>query len=236
MTNGQEVWMGNTSIEPPDSPASFAGALGAVRAAVTALAGTGVLPAGSAGALVSYADTAETVQPLGALTTRAAAVGTERTYHRRLGSVLLDGSGIGVDLLARSPQRRRVLLVLGDGNDNTGDDLIRSRRIAELRARAAPAGVVITGVVRKGALSNEDVSQIEALTSRLHTVAAVAEWPAQALQVVADAITVHAVTFDGRTLGPDRTWWWMQLGAGVARVLASAGLRWRRAAGERRGG
>lgn len=253
--HGQEVWMGNTSIEPPDSPAAYAGALASVRAAVEDLASSRQLPVGSQGALIRYADTVRLVHPLGGLEALPAAVGSEHDYHRRLGAAMLDGVSAGVEVLAGAPQRRRVLLVLGDGNDVSA---AAAPRIARLQERAARAGIVITGVVWKGALSDESVTQLADLTSRLRTVTDVADLRVEALRLVTDAIAVTAVTFDARALlrdgGPltlrlrvgtelrdveplvlappvadGRAWWWGQLAAGVALMFVSAGLLWVRA-------
>src|SRR4051812_14625187 len=54
--NGQEVWIGNDTIEAEDAPSRYLGALAGIKAGWAAANVVGALPPGSVGEIVTYDD------------------------------------------------------------------------------------------------------------------------------------------------------------------------------------
>ena len=249
--NGQEIWIGNEGLEPPDSPAAYPGAYDGMRASLTLLATSRLLPTRSVGTLISYADATRTLIPLGPIAALGGAgFGDRGTYCRALGTELVDGVTQGIAALEVVRQRRRVLLVFGDGND-TSEDTARPR-FAQLAERARRHGIEVAAIVYKGALSAESTS-VGALTPRLHVVSAQRSLPLELERVLPEVLEEASIVFDTRALVRDGrphllkvavrgevlgaasvvlgsppaasgslTWWWAQLAIGLALVAISA--------------
>jgi hypothetical protein len=151
---GSEVMVGNTSIEPDDSPARYPGYLEGVRAGMTALDLAHATPPGSQGILITYEDAARIRVPMGPIARLdAGAIGSEKDYYKRLGTDLVGGVELAVAELAKVSVPRKVLIVIGDGNDTNNDNA--RTQLAELAARASNANIETYALIYKGALSNE---------------------------------------------------------------------------------
>jgi len=256
--NGQEIWIGNEGLEPTDSPAAYPGAYDGMRAALTQLATSRLLPAGSEATLISYADASRTLIPWGPVAALAGpGFGDRRTHSRALGTALVAGVTLGLAALEVVPQQRRVLPGFGDGTDTSEDTA--PGRLAQLAERAREHGIEVAAIVYKGALSAESTA-IGALTARTHTVATQRSIPLELERVLPEVLEATSVVFDTRALVRDgrahllkvvvrgqvigagsvvlgappvaaasSTRWWVQLAAGLGLVGLGALLLWRRA-------
>lgn len=162
--NGQEIWVGNEEHES-ESAAQYHGALNALRTAITDDAPAGVLPAGSQAVVVTYAVGATIRLPLGPIDRLTGdALGKQIDYRGKLGSDLVQGVQLGLAELAKADAPRRVLIVIGDGNDT--DNEAARPALASLQQSAKAE---IYAIVYKSAVSLED-NIIEALTPNVTTV------------------------------------------------------------------
>lgn len=149
---GSEVMIGNTSIEDDDSPSRYQGYLAGVRAGVTALDLGRDMPVGSKGMLITYEDSARIRVPMGPIANLVPeAVGTEKDYYYHLGSDLVGGVELALAELANVSTPRKVLIVIGDGNDTNND--LAGPRLRALATRAERERIETYGLIYKGALS-----------------------------------------------------------------------------------
>lgn len=88
-------------------------------------------------------------------------LGTQRDYVNHTDSNLVAGMTIAIDELARRPEQRKLMIVIGDGSDATGDKADAAMR--DLREHAK--GLDIVALVVKHASSPEEIS-IDELTDR----------------------------------------------------------------------
>ena len=156
--NGQEIWIGNEDHES-EPETQYTGALKGLRAALAAEPPARALPAGSQAVVISYSAGAAIRAPLGpieALTPDA--LGTQIDYRARIGLDLVQGVQLGLSELAKAAAPRKVLVVIGDGND-TNLDTAR----ASLEALKQSTSVEIYALVYKSPLS-ADGEAIRALT------------------------------------------------------------------------
>lgn len=150
--NGQEVWIGNDEYVQPSDPAHYPGALETIASTINRLALEKRFPEGSLGTVVVYADIARTLVPLGpiaGLTGRA--LGKQRDYSGKLGSALVSGIELAMRTLRTATTKRRVLLVIGDGNDTNNEVAVRQLR--ELAEVAAREGIETRAIVHRGPVS-----------------------------------------------------------------------------------
>ncbi len=196
--NGQEIWAGNDEIEPADSSARYPGALDGIRAGLVELDLAHRLPPGSQAALISYDQAVRELVPMGpAAQLTPAAIGTQRDYYSRIGTNLVDGVELALARLERTHTTRKLLLVLGDGNDvnNSAADLA----FRDLETRARMARIEIAAIVYKGALSNED-TPITGLVRDVRMVSGAANLGEAMVRSVAHATNQVTVTFPGTEL------------------------------------
>jgi hypothetical protein len=130
--NGQEIFVGNDQYEP-DENARYQGASKAMQYAFGQHSPARELPAGSQGAVVAYSTGTEVVVPMGDIARVDASVfSDQRPYRGKIGLDMVRGVRHGIDLLAKVDARRRILLVIGDGNDTNNEaargELERMRR------------------------------------------------------------------------------------------------------------
>ena len=213
---GAEVMMGNTEIEPPDSPARMPGLLPTLGTTFD-LAGVA-----SEVALVTYADRATVRTPL-ARGTRLA-FGTQRDYYLAIGTDVVGGIEAGMAELARSRSARKYLVVIGDGNAT--DNEAAARLLPAMRTQLQRQGVVPIAIVYKSPLSADEtvVTALDPAATRAMSGEEVGRAAVARLQA-AEAAVPHAPATHGA--------WWRQLLAGTAGVLAlaSAAWAWRRLRG-----
>jgi hypothetical protein len=150
--NGQEIWIGNDQHVPPSDSTHYPGALTTIASTLDRVAIAKLLPENSLGTVVVYADTATTLVPLGpisGLTGRA--LGTQKDYAMKIGSALVSGIELAVRTLRDAKTTRRVLLVIGDGNDTNNEVAVgQLRELAEVAARER---IETHAIVHRGPLS-----------------------------------------------------------------------------------
>jgi hypothetical protein len=152
---GQEVAMGNDTIEAPDSPVHMPGLHAPLVDALARIKLGDTAPRGSLGTLITYADGATVRVPLGPIAALdGRALGTQRDYYGTIGSDLVTGIQRALLSLKGAPTRQRALIVIGDGND-TNNEAARDA-LHDLRSTARSDGVELYAVIYKSPLSASD--------------------------------------------------------------------------------
>ncbi len=152
VVEGQEIYMGNDDFEPEDSAARYLGALKGIQRGIDALDLVNTMPVGSLGTLITYDERAVVRQPLGpiaSLTGRS--LGTQKDYYGRIGYSLVQALSLAVGELEQAPTHKKLLIVIGDGNDTNND--AAKAQFADLKKRAAHGGIQVAAIIYKGALS-----------------------------------------------------------------------------------
>ncbi|HUS29014.1 MAG TPA: hypothetical protein VMZ53_10900 [Kofleriaceae bacterium] len=168
LVNGSEVWMGNDDVEPQDSPARYVGALKPMRAAFEKAALTG-FPAGSVAMLITYdSATKVRVPPMAIENFGARALGAQGDYHGGFGTELVSGVTGAFTELLKIDAARRVVVVIGDGNDTNNDTA--KTQLQGLALRAAEYHIEVHALVFKGQLS-EPGTVVTALVPNAETAA-----------------------------------------------------------------
>ncbi len=166
LVSGAEIWMGNDDIEPANEPSRYLGALKAIKAAFDKVPMTG-FPSGSQGTIVTYEDKVKTRLPLGPIEKLdARALGDQKTYYGTVGSELASGVRTVIGQLASANAGRKVLVILGDGNDTNNEAAIAQLR--DLAKKAAELHIEVHAVIWKSALSNDE-NVIQALDPKVST-------------------------------------------------------------------
>ncbi len=151
LVSGQEVWMGNDDMVTADDPARYTGALKAIRAALDQKPMSN-FPTGSEGMILRYDSHLRTVQKLGPIERiDADAIGDQKSYFAATGSELVQGVRGALTQLAQVEAARRVLVILGDGNDTNNE--AAKAQLRALRATAAGQNVEVHAIIFKAALS-----------------------------------------------------------------------------------
>lgn len=203
VVEGGEIWMGNDTIEPEDSPARYVGALEGIQRGLDALALGTTMPAGSLGTLITYDGSARVRLPLGPIAKlTGAALGTQRDYYYRLGQSLVQATELAIGQLEQASTHKKLLIVISDGNDSNID--AAKYQLADLRKRAMRDRIQIASIIYKGQLS-EPSNAIVAL----HPLAVTAnsfEGIEHAMQeAVRRATSQYTVRFAGDRLSWDGT-------------------------------
>lgn len=192
---GSEVIMGNTSIEPPRSPARYPGYLAKVRAGLAALDLARSTPAGSQGLLVTYEDAPRVRVPVGPIAALTAdALGTERDYYQHLGTDLVGGLTLALSELGHARASRKVLIVIGDGNDT--DNAAAAARLEQLRDQAERDHVETFGILYHGALSPPG-EILSSMIPRVQAVPSADAIPAALAAIRAQLASRYVLTFPG---------------------------------------
>ncbi|MEJ7600562.1 MAG: hypothetical protein WKG01_21830, partial [Kofleriaceae bacterium] len=176
--NGQEMWIGNDDIEPPNdpnfpteekpNPALVTGVLKALKIALQSVPFATAGPPGSKGILITYADKAEIRQPMGDLKNlNSESLGTQRDYHKKLGTAMVRGVELALSELKKVAVTRKVLIVIGDGTDY--DEATAKPQLAQLKKQAQNEVVQIFAVTYKPQTSDQR-SDVSALTSNLYSI------------------------------------------------------------------
>ncbi|MCX5742645.1 MAG: hypothetical protein NT062_09135 [Proteobacteria bacterium] len=153
LVSGAETWMGNDDLEPADDPARYTGALKAIRAALEKTPMTG-FPAGSQGAILTYEDTVKTRQRMGPIEAiDAPAMGDQKAYYKTAGSELASGVRAAIGQLANVDSGRKVLIILGDGNDTNNE--VAKAQLRDLAKKASALHIEVRAIIWKSALSDE---------------------------------------------------------------------------------
>ncbi len=149
----QEVWAGNDNIVPADEPDHYLGALKAIRAAFEKAPMTG-FPAGSQAMVITYDQRAQIKAPLMPIENLGAReIGTQKDTYRKVGTELVAGVRLAISELAKVTSGRRVLVILGDGNDTNNE--AAKGQLRQLAKLAADQKVEVYALIYKGPLSIE---------------------------------------------------------------------------------
>lgn len=201
VVQGGEIFMGNDDIEPEDSPARYVGALKGIEAAF-ARANLGALaPAASQGFVIAYGDSAQLrvpPRPLAGLD--GAAFGTQRDYYNKLGTDLVGGVSMAMAMLHETSAARKVLIVIGDGNDTNPE--LAAAQLVELKKQAARDRVETFALVYKSALS-EPATEITRMIAHARTVTSTEGFTAAMMSIAAQLTERFYATFPARTLDLD---------------------------------
>jgi hypothetical protein len=110
------------------------------------------LPEGSEALLVVYSTGAEIKAPWQpARDFDGADLGSANDHRGKIGSDLVRGIELAYEELAKRPERRKLMIVVGDGNDTDGDDGAYNLRLAA----EAHEGVTLAALVVKSPVSSD---------------------------------------------------------------------------------
>jgi hypothetical protein len=120
LVQGQERWMGNEKVLEEDDPDRMEGAWAGVGPAIDALTTAG--PKGSIAALLSYHSQVDTLLPMDVLANlNGGALGDQGRFRDKIGRALIAGLDEAYALLGAQTGKRRVLVVIGDGEGQQED-------------------------------------------------------------------------------------------------------------------
>ena len=143
----QEAWVGNDDFETR-SDMRFVGALYGLERALDTLA----LPPGSTIAVFGYSSGAGTVvarRPVQGF--HGTALGAQTIYKGKIATDLAKGIEIALGELTADGATRKLLVIVGDGNDNHERAI---SQLADQAKRAAAAHVVIRAVTMRTTVSD----------------------------------------------------------------------------------
>ena len=181
---GGEVWVGNDALTPEGDPSRFLGALKGLEAAVDGADLVHSLPAGSVGTAIVYVESATVRVPMGAIDKlRGAALGTQKDYYYKQGTNLVAGIELAQLELDKTNATKKVLIVVGDGNDT--DNHTAKARLATLQPQLAAANTTVFAIMYKGELS-DPTNVITVLAPDARTVTSVTELPLALAKVLHD--------------------------------------------------
>jgi len=201
--NGQEVWTGNDTIEPEDSPARYLGALDAIRRGVDGLELARTVSPGSKATLISYAERAQIRVPmLDARKLTGASVGLQKDYYGRIGTSLVEGTALALTELEGQSADRKLLILISDGNDTNPE--AATAQLAEQKKRAAQGRIEIASIIYKGYLSDAS-NVVTALAPKSITVNSHDGIVEQMREALRRATSEYTLRFPGQRLDFDGT-------------------------------
>ncbi len=179
---GQEIWIGNDEYET-DPNARYEGTLKNLAQAIDRLQLGSAGPAGSKGLVVSFSTGAEIKLPMGDLkAVTGAALGTQRDYHGKIGTDMVQGITMGLAELTKVATARKALIVVGDGNDTNNE--VAKAALVQLKKDAIKANVQLFGIIYKSPVSSDGavittmiptakrVNSIDGIASELNAIIA----------------------------------------------------------------
>ena len=195
---GGEIMMGNSTMITEDDPTHYDGYLSSLKAGLAALDLGHAMPVGSQGMLVTYDTTTSVRVPMGPIAQLAPAViGTEKDYYSHVGTNLVDGLQVAIDALVKVPATRKILIVIGDGNDTNNE--AAARTFVELGDRVKRAQIQIHSLIYKSPLSSDgDVMSI--LTDDNQTIASRDDLPHAMASIGTRIADRYTVVFPGEQL------------------------------------
>jgi len=165
--NGQEIWVGNEEFES-DENAKYNGALHAVAAAFDGHPPSAVFAPGTVGAVISYDTGASVRVPMGPISNLTGnAFGQQKDYRSKIGTDLVQGITLGLNELEKAKVTRRVLVVIGDGNDTNNELALEA--FGQIRDRLVRSHTTIHALIYKSAVS-ADSEIISKLANDVHKV------------------------------------------------------------------
>ncbi|HTL38031.1 MAG TPA: vWA domain-containing protein [Kofleriaceae bacterium] len=195
--SGQEIWVGNDSFEE-DRNIRCPDTLGAIERAIERLDLEHRVPVGSRAGIVTYANGATVRMPLQPIETlHGSSFGTQHDYYNQIGTELVAGIEVGMLALEASPASRKLLVVIGDGNDTDSDRA--APRLLLLKKRAAQAGIRVESIIYKSRFS-DDHNDVTRFKSNSKMVLSAEALGVQLETSIEDATHIFYATFDVRTL------------------------------------
>lgn len=120
LVQGQERWMGNEKVLEEDDPDRMEGAWSGVGPALDTLTTAG--PKGSIAALLAYHTQVDTLLPMDVIENlNGGALGDQGRFRDKIGRALIAGLNEAYALLSTQTGKRRVLVVIGDGEGQKED-------------------------------------------------------------------------------------------------------------------
>ena len=254
--NSQEVWVGNDEWEDPRDPAYYEGALITIAKTLDRVPIARRVPEASLGTVIAYGDSAQAIVPLGPIgNVTGRSLGRQKDYAHKIGSALVKGIELAIQTLRSAKTKRKVLLVIGDGNDT--DNEVAVRQLRELREVAAREGIETLAIVHRSPLSEPqnviaqmipgavEVATLDALGPVIEAKirglddrfyarfdAKVLRWDGLPLAMVVRVGNVDIETElalpEGYQMPADTRWRWRLLGAAIAILgLGGLALGWR---------
>jgi hypothetical protein len=189
---GQAVWIGTSQYREGDD--GFAGVLPTLEESIDAAHVADRWPRGSKAIAISYGTGARIELPMQSIERfSGSALGHESDYRDNLGSDLIAGVERGFAALEAEPIRRRLLVVIGDGNDTNNQTA--APRLRQLAARALRSNIDIMAIISRSELS-PDGNIISSLTSQWSTAESAASLRAELERIVASRER-YVVEFSG---------------------------------------
>jgi hypothetical protein len=247
--NGQEIYVGPGDI---DDDERVDGILPALKQGLDDLRLGELAPPASTIEIISYSMGAEIVvprEPLAAF--KAAQLGTEASYHGRIGIDLVQGLALGLHELDQSDAPIKLLFVIGDGGD-TNPEMVRGE-LYQLSQRTHPHHVELGAAIYKSVISSEDTpltdliptatrvagptaivpalrAQLDYLTDRMYlTFGDGVPWDGKSHDFTLKfhhAIETQPISLTLPDLSPHRSWPYLPIIGGVALLgLLAFGLR-----------
>jgi hypothetical protein len=151
--NGQEIWIGNDDIEPPDSPSHYPGILKNLKTALQSVPFKDAGPSGSKGVLIVYGEKPEIRVPMGPIENiNSESLGTQKDYYKKTGYSMVQGISAAISELHSVTTSRKALIVVSDGNDSNADTV--KGELLNLKKLAAQEKIQTFAIIYKGALSD----------------------------------------------------------------------------------
>jgi hypothetical protein len=176
---GNEIWCGNNEHET-QAEYRYTGALDDLRAAFTHGLPERSFPPGSRAAVISYAEDVDVRRSMSTAPLAPDVFGVQRDYRGRIGTELGYGLERAVAMLEEEDAEKRVLVIVGDGNDL--NNKIAREHFHELSRRLERAHITTYALVVPSALS-PDGEIVSALTPHVETVRSSAEIPGQLAEI-----------------------------------------------------
>lgn len=151
MFNGQEIWIGNEDFET-DENAQYSGVLKNLEAAIDKVRLAGAGGPGSKAILVSYS-TGAALRVLDLEQLSGASLGSQKDYKGKIGTDMVQGVVMAAAELSKAVAARKVLIVIGDGND-TNNEAARPA-LASIAADLEKQHIGLYAIVYKSAISSE---------------------------------------------------------------------------------
>ncbi|HEY0250361.1 MAG TPA: FHA domain-containing protein [Kofleriaceae bacterium] len=171
VVSGTETWVGTDELDLGSDQATSPGALKTVEQAIDKLQLAAIVPAGSKAMIVSYSSGAEVKLPMGDLKTLSGgALGAQKDYHGHVGNDLVQGVTLAQAELEKVTAARKLMIVIGDGNDT---NLETSRaQLTELKKQANAQHIQIHGIVWRSYVTSPGTA-LTALVGNVKTVQSV---------------------------------------------------------------
>ncbi len=192
--SGQKVWIGNDDYVQ-DENAKYEGVLKSLAQAIDKLQIGNAAPPGSLGTVITYSMGAATKVPMGDLKAiTGAALGNQKDYEGGFNNSLVQGITMGVAELSKVSTARKVLIVIGDGNDSDVDHA--KPQLADLKKLAAKQNIQTFAIIYKSPIS-DDGAMITTMIPGAKTVSTVDGIASELNAVVARLADRYYVTFNG---------------------------------------